>query len=99
MKLFVKVPPGGLGGLFTGGAVFRDVADVDAVREQRRVVVDVLQVDLNVGVTDQTLATFVLGEDGETPLRATVGLVAIQRLSNANLCKLPIPSAPLVLNN
>lgn len=60
-----------------GRAVFGHVAEVDALREYGGVVVDVLEVDLDVGVADQAFATFVLGEDGEAPLRAAVRLISV----------------------
>ena len=63
-----------------GRPVLGDVAVVDAVAEERRVVVDVLQVDLHVGVAHQSYAAFVLREHSEPPLRTTVRLIPIQRL-------------------
>lgn len=65
-----------------GRPVFRHIAQVDAVREEWRIVVDVLQIDLDVGVTHKSLAFLVLGEHGETPLGTSVGLIAIQWLFN-----------------
>ena len=50
------------------------------LREERSVVVDVLEVDLDVGVTDQAVAAVVLSEDGEAPLRSAAGFVSVERL-------------------
>ena len=50
------------------------------LREQRRVVVDVLEVDHDVGVPHQAVAAVVLGEHGEAPLGAAVGFVTVQGL-------------------
>lgn len=64
----------------TSRPVFGHVSPVDSLREHRRVVVDVFQVHLDVGVTDQSLAAFVLRKHGEPPLRSTVGLISVQGL-------------------
>lgn len=61
-------------------AVLSHVAGIDALGEQRRVVVHVLEVHLHVGVTHQTLPTLVLGEHCEPPLRSAMRLVSVQRL-------------------
>ena len=45
-----------------------------------RIVVDVLQVDLDIGVAYQPVATIVLGKDSETPLRPATRFITIQRL-------------------
>lgn len=66
--------------LLTSGSVFSDVSEVDALREEGCVVVDVLEVDLNVRVADKALAALVLSEHGEAPLRPTARLVSVQRL-------------------
>jgi hypothetical protein len=52
------------------------------LREERRVVVDVLEVDLDVSVADEAVAAVVLREHGEPPLRPAAGLIAVQRLRN-----------------
>ena len=49
--------------------------------EERRVVVDILEVDLDIGVSDQAVAALVLGEHGEAPLGPPVRLVPIQGLN------------------
>ena len=78
-----------------GRPVLRDVAEVDAVPEERRVVVDVLQVDLDVGEADQSLTAFVLSEHRETPLRTSVGLIPIQRLQSQQIPRVIINSDPV----
>jgi len=45
-----------------------------------RIVVDVLQVDLDIGVAYQPVATIVLGKDSEAPLRPATRFITIQRL-------------------
>jgi hypothetical protein len=64
----------------TCGAVLGDVAEVDPLREYRGVVIDVLEVDLDVGVTHETLPALVLGKHSEPPLRPAIRLISIQRL-------------------
>lgn len=64
----------------TGRSVFGDISPVHSLWEHRRVVVDVFQIHLDVGVTDQTFTAFVLCENGEPPLWSTVGLIPVQRL-------------------
>ena len=64
----------------TSCSVFSDVSQIDSVREEGSVIVYVLEVHLDVGVTDQSVAAFVLGKNGEPPLRSAVGLVSIQWL-------------------
>ena len=66
--------------VLTGCAVLGDVSVVDPLGEERRVIVDVLQVDLHVGVANESVAAVVLSEHCEAPLRPTRGLVAVQRL-------------------
>lgn len=68
----------------TSRPVFGHVSPVDSLREHRRVVIDVLEVHLDVGVANQSLAAFVLREHGEPPLRSTVGLISVQRLRIEN---------------
>ena len=48
--------------------------------EQWRVVVDVLEVDHDVGVPHQAVAAVVLGKHGEAPLGAAVRFVTVQGL-------------------
>lgn len=67
----------------TCGAVLRDVAEVDPLREYRGVVVDVLEVNLHVGVTHEALSALVLCKHGEPPLRPAIRLVSVQRLHRA----------------
>jgi len=64
----------------TCGAILGDVAEVDSLREYRGVVVDVLKVNLDIGVTHESFSTFVLGKHGEPPLRSTIWLISVQRL-------------------
>lgn len=66
----------------TCGAVLRDVAEVDPLREYRGVVIDVLEVDLDVGVTHKTFPALVLGKHGEPPLRSAIRLISVERLSD-----------------
>ena len=71
--------------LLTGGAVLGDVSVVDALGEEGRVVVDVLEVDLDVGVAHEAVAAVVLREHREPPLRPPRRLVAVQRLKETAL--------------
>lgn len=64
----------------TCGAVLGDVAEVDSLREYRGVVVDVLKVNLDVGVTHETFSTLVLGKHGEPPLWSAIRLIPVKRL-------------------
>lgn len=50
------------------------------LREERCIVVDVLEVDLDIGVADQAVAAVVLGEDGEPPLRSATRLITVEWL-------------------
>jgi hypothetical protein len=48
--------------------------------EEWCIVVDILEVDLNISISDQPVAPLILGEDCEPPLWPTVRLVTVQRL-------------------
>lgn len=64
----------------TCGAVLGDVAEVDTLREYRGVVIDVLEVNLDIGVTDEAFSTLVLSKHGEPPLWPAIWLISVQRL-------------------
>ena len=49
--------------------------------EHRRVIVDVLEVDLHVCVPDESVAALVLREHGEPPRGPALGVVAVQGLT------------------
>lgn len=53
---------------------------VQTLWENWGVVVDVFEINLDICVADQPLATFVLSKHCEAPLRPAVGLVPIERL-------------------
>ena len=50
------------------------------LREERGVVIDVLEVDLDIGVADEAVAAVVLSKDGEAPLRSAARFVSVERL-------------------
>ena len=63
------------------------IVDESHLGEERRVVVDVLQVDLHVGVPDEAVAAIILCEDGESPLRPATRLVTIEWLKRIDILK------------
>jgi hypothetical protein len=58
----------------------RGLLIIITLREKRSIVVDVLEVDLHVGVSDEAVTALVLGEHCEPPLGPSIRLVPIQRL-------------------
>ena len=54
------------------------------MRKEWSIIVDILEVDLDISVAHQTIASLVLGEHCEPPLRSTIGLVSVQGLKQDN---------------
>lgn len=71
--------------IHTRCAILGNIAEVNSLREQWRIVIDVLQIDLYVSVTDQTFTALILCKYRESPLRSTVGLVPVQRLEDTDI--------------
>ncbi len=57
---------------------------VNHLWEEWSIVVDILEVDLNVGISDQSVSAVVLSEHSEAPLRSAARFVAIERLEKIN---------------
>ena len=65
------------------------------MRKKGSIVVDILEVDLDVSVAHQAVASLVLGEDREPPLWPTIWLVPVQRLKVTKLSLLAFESYQL----
>lgn len=69
---------------YTFFSVFSDVSIADVLLKERSIVVDVLKVDLDISVADQTFATLVLSKHRELPAGSSSRLVPVQWLQQQN---------------
>ena len=49
-------------------------------RELWSIIVDILEVDLDIGVAHEPIASLVLGKHSEPPLGPAIGLISVKRL-------------------
>ena len=50
------------------------------LRKERSIIIDILEVDLDIGVAHEPIASLVLGKHSEPPLGPAIGLIPVKRL-------------------
>ena len=66
-------------------AIFCNISKINSLRENGCIVINVLEVDLHISITNKALSTLILSEYCKSPLWSAKGLIPIQRLQTQNI--------------